>query len=63
MIKWEGHVAQMREKRNAYRSLVGNPEEKRPIGRPRLKGIFMKHDESGVNWIHLAQHREEGGIL
>jgi hypothetical protein len=30
-----GHVAGMREKRNAYRILVGKPEEKRPLGRLR----------------------------
>jgi hypothetical protein len=34
-----GHVAQMVEKRNAYRSLVGKQEGKRPLGRPRLKSV------------------------
>jgi hypothetical protein len=34
-IGWAGHVAQMREKRNAYRIFVGRPEGKRPLGRPR----------------------------
>jgi hypothetical protein len=33
-IRWAGHVARMREKRNVYRLLVGNPEGKRPLGRP-----------------------------
>jgi hypothetical protein len=32
---WAGHVARMRETRNAYRILVGNPEGKRPLGGPR----------------------------
>jgi hypothetical protein len=32
-IRWEGHVARMGEKRNAYRILVGKPEGKRPLGR------------------------------
>jgi hypothetical protein len=32
---WAGHVARMGEKRNAYRILVGKPEGKRPLGRPR----------------------------
>jgi hypothetical protein len=36
-IRWAGHVARMGEKRNAYRLLVGNPEGKRPLGRPRLR--------------------------
>jgi hypothetical protein len=31
-IRWAGHVAQMRAKRNAYRILVGKPEGKRPLG-------------------------------
>jgi hypothetical protein len=34
-IRWAGHVARMGEKRNAYRLLVGKPEEKRLLGRPR----------------------------
>jgi hypothetical protein len=31
-MRWAGHVARMREKRNAYRLLVGKPEGKRPLG-------------------------------
>jgi hypothetical protein len=34
-----GHVARMGEKRNAYRLLVGKPEGKRPLARPRLKWV------------------------
>jgi hypothetical protein len=34
-MRWAGHVTRMGEKRNAYRILVGKPEEKRPLGRPR----------------------------
>jgi hypothetical protein len=34
-MRWEGHVAQMGNKRNAYKILVGKPEGKRPLGRPR----------------------------
>jgi hypothetical protein len=37
--RWAGHVAQMGEKRNAYRFLVGNLEERRPLGRPRLRWV------------------------
>jgi hypothetical protein len=36
-MRWAGHVARMREKRNAYRLLVGKPEGKRPLGRPRRR--------------------------
>jgi hypothetical protein len=38
-MKWVGHVARMREKRNAYRLLVGKPEGKRPLGRPRRRWV------------------------
>jgi hypothetical protein len=37
-MRWTGHVARMREKRNAYRILAGKPEGKRPLGRPEAGG-------------------------
>jgi hypothetical protein len=37
-MRWAGHVALM-EKRNAYRMLVGNPEGKRPLRRPRHRWV------------------------
>jgi hypothetical protein len=37
--RWTGHVARMGEKRNAYRIFVGNPEGKRPLGRPRRRWV------------------------
>jgi hypothetical protein len=36
-MRWERHVARMGEKRNAYRILVGKPEGKRSLGRPRRR--------------------------
>ncbi|KAJ4442477.1 hypothetical protein ANN_04063 [Periplaneta americana] len=36
-LRWAGHVARMGESRNAYRVLVGRPEGKRPLGRPRRR--------------------------
>jgi hypothetical protein len=36
-MRWAGHVARMEEKRNVYRILVGKPEGKRPLGRPRRR--------------------------
>jgi hypothetical protein len=33
-IRWTGHVARMKENRNAYRKFVGKPDGKRPLGRP-----------------------------
>jgi hypothetical protein len=58
-MRWEGHVARMGEKRNAYRLLVG----KRPLGRPRCRwvdNIRMDLGEVGwgdVDWIGLARDR------
>jgi hypothetical protein len=37
-VKWAGYVARMGEKRNAYKTLVGKWEEKRPLGRPGRRG-------------------------
>jgi hypothetical protein len=36
-MRWVGHAARMGEKRNAYRLLVGKPEGKRPLGRPKRR--------------------------
>jgi hypothetical protein len=53
----------MGEKRNVYRLLVGKPEVKRPLGRPRLMWIdnikmdLLEIGVSVVNWIGLAQER------
>jgi hypothetical protein len=38
-IRWAGHVGRMRERRNAYRILVGRPEGRRPLGRPRRRWV------------------------
>jgi hypothetical protein len=40
-LRWAGHVAQMGEKRNAYRLLVGKPEGKRPLGRQDVGGCIF----------------------
>jgi hypothetical protein len=63
MVNWAGHVARMGEKRNAYRILVGKPEGKIQIGRPRrswvdtIKMYLREIDWSGMDWIDLAQDR------
>jgi hypothetical protein len=62
-MRWAGHVARMGEERGAYRVLVGRPEGKRPLGRPRHRwegNIKMDLGEIGIdgeNWIRLAQNR------
>jgi hypothetical protein len=43
-MRWAGHVARIREERKLYKVLVGNPERKKPLGRPRRRwedGIRM----------------------
>jgi hypothetical protein len=68
-IRWVGHVARMGEKRKAYRLLVGKPEGRRPLGRPRrrwLDNIRMDLVEEGwgdVDWIGLAQDRDRWRAL
>jgi hypothetical protein len=35
-LLWAGHVARMGERRGTYRALMGKPEGRRPLGRPRI---------------------------
>jgi hypothetical protein len=64
-MRWAGHVARMGEKRNAYRLLVGKPEGKRPLGRPRRRWVdnikidLLEIGWGGVDWICLAQDRDK----
>jgi len=44
-MKWAGHVARMGEGRGVYRVLVGKPEGKRPLGRPRHKWKYRVSQE------------------
>jgi hypothetical protein len=59
----------MGEKRNAYRLLVGKPEGKKPLGRPRRRRVYnirMDLREVGwgdVDWIDLAQDRSRWRAL
>ena len=63
-IWWAEHVARMGKKRFVYRVLVGKPEGKRPLGRPRRRwvdNIRMDLQEVGcgyMDWIGLAQDRD-----
>jgi hypothetical protein len=38
-MRWAGHVARMGEKKNVYRLLIGTPEGRRPLGRPKRRWI------------------------
>jgi hypothetical protein len=55
-MRWEGHVARVGERRDTYRLLVGKPEGKRPLGRPRRRWVdYIKRDlgEIGLRWCGL----------
>jgi len=62
-MRWAGHVARMGERRGVYRVLVGRPEDKRPLGRPRrrwednIKLDLREIGIDGANWIQPAQDR------
>jgi hypothetical protein len=55
-MRWAGHVARMGEDRKVYKVLIGEPERKRPLGRPRRRwedGISMDLRQIGwgnVDW-------------
>jgi len=63
-MRWTGHVARTGEERGVLRILVGKPEGKRPLGRPRRRwvdNIRSDLQEVGcgyMDWIGLAQGRD-----
>jgi hypothetical protein len=68
-MRWAEHVALMEEKINACRLLVGKPEGKRLLGRPRLRCVdnikiyIGDVGWGGVDWIGLAQDRDRRRTL
>jgi hypothetical protein len=68
-MMWAGHVARMGEGRGVYRFLVGKPEGKRPLGRPRrrwednIKMDLREINIDGANWIQLAHDGSTGELL
>jgi hypothetical protein len=69
LLKGRGNGARIGEKSNAYRILVGKPEGRTPLGRPRRKwedNIKMDLREigwRGMDWIHVAQDRDQWRAL
>ena len=67
--RWAGHVARMGEERGVYRVLLGKPEGRRPMGRPRRRWvdyIRMDFQEVGcgfMDWIWLGQDRDRWRTL
>jgi hypothetical protein len=69
-MRWAGHVAYMGEKRGAYRILVGRPEGRQPLGRPRhlwedsikmdLQQVGCGGAWTGLSWLRIGTG---GGLL
>jgi len=68
-MRLAGHVARMGEERRVYRVLVGKPEGRRPLGRPRRRwvdNIRIDVQEVGcryMDWIWLTQDRDRWRTL
>jgi hypothetical protein len=76
-MRWAGYVVHIGERKGAYRVLVGKPEGKIPLGRPRHRwedNMKMNLQEvgwgaggggggGGVDWIELAQDRDRWWAL
>jgi hypothetical protein len=68
-MRWAGHVLRMGVGKCVYRSLVGKPEGKRPMGRPSRRwedNIKMDLQEMGfgsMDWIELSQDRDRWRVV
>jgi len=68
-MRWTGHVARMGDERGVYRFLVGKPEGRRPLGRPRRRWVDnIRMDLQAVgcgymDWIGMAQDRDRWRTL
>jgi hypothetical protein len=67
--RWAGHAARIEENRNAYRTLMGKPEGKRPLAGPKRKWVdnikvdLREIGWDGMDWLDLAQDRDQWRAL
>ena len=67
-MRWAGHVARMGEDRVVHRGLVGKPEGKRQLGRPRCRWednikMDLREVGGGEDWLELAHDRDRWRAL
>jgi hypothetical protein len=68
-MRWAWHVARVGAKRNAYRILLGKPEGRRPLERPKRKWVnnikvnLKNRGLGSMDWIDLAQDRDQWRAL
>jgi hypothetical protein len=68
-MRWAGHVARMGKNRNEYKLLMGKPEGKRPLGRPKRKWVdnikmdLLEIVWGGVHGIGMAQDKDKWRAL
>ena len=68
-MRWAGHVARVEEESGVHKVLVGKPEGKRPLGRPRRRwdgNIKMALEEVGRgcgDWMELAEDEDRWRVL
>ena len=69
IMRWAGHVARMGDEKGVYRVLVGKPEGKKPLGRPRRRWVgnirtdLLEVGCGYIDWIGLAQDRDKWRTL